>query len=169
MAIVGARRPSPYGVVVARSLGRGLACGRGDGGERAWRSGSTAPPTAVRSTPVRAQPAARRRSRDVGARAAAAGAPTAPTVAILAGAAEMPYPASARALHRRVGAAGAIVSELPPGTQARRWMFPARNRIIAALSAMTMVVEAREAVRCAAHRRATRPTWAVCSARSRGA
>jgi len=36
-----------------------------------------------------------------------------------------------------------VISELPPGTRVRRWMFPARNRIIAALSAMTIVVEAR--------------------------
>src|SRR5207302_721325 len=34
------------------------------------------------------------------------------------------------------------VSELPPGTGAWRWEFPARNRIIAGLSAMTVVVEA---------------------------
>ena len=38
---------------------------------------------------------------------------------------------------------GAAVSELPPGAEIRRWMFPARNRIIAALSAITVVVEAR--------------------------
>jgi DNA processing protein len=36
------------------------------------------------------------------------------------------------------------VSELPPGTKAWRWAFPARNRIIAGLAAMTVVVEAAE-------------------------
>ena len=55
------------------------------------------------------------------------------TLAVLPAAAELPYPASARALHRRIVDAAAAVSELPPGTGARRWMFPARNRIIAAL------------------------------------
>jgi len=37
-----------------------------------------------------------------------------------------------------------VISELPPGTTARRWSFPARNRIMAGLSRMTVVVEARE-------------------------
>jgi len=37
---------------------------------------------------------------------------------------------------------GAVVSELPPGTRAFPWCFPARNRIIAALAALTVVVEA---------------------------
>jgi DNA processing protein len=35
------------------------------------------------------------------------------------------------------------VSELPPGVRPRRWMFPARNRIIAALSTITVVIQAR--------------------------
>ena len=37
-----------------------------------------------------------------------------------------------------------MIAELPPGTKARRWTFPARNRIMAALGRMTVVVEARE-------------------------
>jgi DNA processing protein len=65
------------------------------------------------------------------------------TIAVLPGGADRPYPASARRLHRRIAARGAVISELPPNTRVRRWMFPARNRIIAALSAMTVVVEAR--------------------------
>ena len=135
VAIVGARVPSPYGVTVARSLGRGLAAvgvtvvsGMALGIDSAAHRGAL---------DVAVEPAA-------GAPAAGTPAARAPTVAVLAGAAEIPYPASARALHARLGAAGAIVSELPPGTSARRWMFPARNRIIAALGAMTVVVEARE-------------------------
>jgi DNA processing protein len=67
-----------------------------------------------------------------------------PTVAVLPGPADRPYPASRRALHRRIVAGGAAVSEIPPGTSVWRWMFPARNRIIAALAAMTVVVEAGE-------------------------
>src|ERR1700733_3601156 len=55
-----------------------------------------------------------------------------------------PPPAGKRALHRRIVAGGLAVSELGPGTSVRRWMFLARNRIIAALSSMTFVVEARE-------------------------
>jgi DNA processing protein len=67
-----------------------------------------------------------------------------PTVAVLPGSAHRPYPAGKRALHRRIVAAGAAVSELGPGTSVRRWMFLARNRIIAGLAAMTVVVEAAE-------------------------
>jgi DNA processing protein len=67
-----------------------------------------------------------------------------PTVAVLPGPADRPYPAGKRALHRRIVATGAAVSEIAPGTGVRRWMFPARNRIIAGLAAMTVVVEADE-------------------------
>jgi len=51
---------------------------------------------------------------------------------------------SKRRLHARIAATGALVAELPPGTPARRWCFPARNRIIAALGQVTVVVEAGE-------------------------
>src|SRR5437763_1581466 len=64
------------------------------------------------------------------------------TVAVLPGSADRPYPTSKRKLHREIVAAGAAVSALPPGAEIRRWMFPARNRVIAALSAITVVVEA---------------------------
>jgi DNA processing protein len=64
------------------------------------------------------------------------------TIAVLPGSAESPYPAAKRSLHRRIVATGAAMSELPPGTPVWRWMFPARNRVIAALSALTVVVEA---------------------------
>ncbi len=43
---------------------------------------------------------------------------------------------------RRLIEAGAVVSEMPPGFGGHRWCFPARNRIIAALSTLTIVVEA---------------------------
>ena len=89
----------------------------------------------------------------------------APTIAVLPGPADRPYPASRRALHRRLVATGAAVSELPPGTPVRRWMFPARNRIIAALAAMTVVVEAGERsgslVTAAFAQRLGRPVGAV--------
>ena len=67
-----------------------------------------------------------------------------PTVAVLPTSADRPYPPGKRALYRRIVAGGAAVSELGPGTAVWRWMFPARNRIIAALAAMTVVVEAGE-------------------------
>ncbi len=64
------------------------------------------------------------------------------TVAVLAGGADRPYPAAHRGLHARIRSRGAVVSELPPGAGARRWGFLARNRIVAGLAAMTVVVEA---------------------------
>jgi DNA processing protein len=66
------------------------------------------------------------------------------TVAVLGCGADRPYPASARTLHRRITGSGCVVAELPPGEPPRRWTFPARNRIIAALGAGTVVVEGNE-------------------------
>jgi DNA processing protein len=63
---------------------------------------------------------------------------------VLPGSADQPYPPGKRALHARILADGAAVSELGPRKHVRRWMFLARNRIIAALAAITVVVEAGE-------------------------
>ncbi|MBV9801373.1 MAG: DNA-protecting protein DprA [Solirubrobacterales bacterium] len=119
VAIVGTRRPSGYGTEMAAALGRGLA-----------RAGVTV----LSGMALGIDSAAH----------AGALATGAPTVAVLPGSPDRPYPAGKRALHRRILAAGAAVSELGPGVAVRRWMFPARNRIIAGLSAATIVVEAGE-------------------------
>jgi DNA processing protein len=117
VAIVGARRASSYGLELARGLGRGLGA---------------AGLTVLSGMALGVD------------RAAHAGALSADgsTVAVLPGGAEQPYPPSQRGLHREIMATGATVSELPPGAAVRRWAFPARNRIIAGLAAMTVVVEA---------------------------
>jgi DNA processing protein len=53
------------------------------------------------------------------------------------------YPRSHRALHRSVLETGGVVmSEFPPGTPPEGWRFPTRNRIIAGLSDVLLVVEA---------------------------
>lgn len=65
-----------------------------------------------------------------------------PTVAVLACGADRVYPAAHRQLLAHLGEHGAIVSEAPPGCAPTRIRFLARNRIIAALSAGTVVVEA---------------------------
>ncbi|MDX6727684.1 MAG: processing protein, partial [Baekduia sp.] len=67
------------------------------------------------------------------------------TVAVLAGGADVPYPRTkARLYERIVASGGAVISEMPPGFRAFRWNFPARNRLIAALAPVTIVVEAAE-------------------------
>ena len=66
------------------------------------------------------------------------------TIAVLAGAAEIAYPRSKAPLHRRIVAEACAVSELPPGFEPFRWCFPARNRIIAGLAQLTLVVEGAE-------------------------
>ena len=64
------------------------------------------------------------------------------TVAVLGSGIDLPYPRANAGLCRRITEGGVVVSEHPPGTQARREHFPARNRIIAGLSLGTLVVEA---------------------------
>jgi DNA processing protein len=64
------------------------------------------------------------------------------TVAFLAGGVDRLYPAAHHDLLLRVAASGAIVSELPCGTAPTKWRFLQRNRLIAAASDATVVVEA---------------------------
>lgn len=117
IAIVGARRGGPYALGVARDLSRGVAA---------------AGCVVVSGMALGVDSAAHE-----GALAASG-----TTIAVLPCAPQRPYPRSRRALHRRIVDTGLVVSELGPGTAARRWMFPARNRIIAALSDLTVIVAA---------------------------
>src|SRR5256714_1313699 len=65
------------------------------------------------------------------------------TVAVLGCAVDAGYPAGHAALLKRIaGSGGAVVSEYPPGTPPARHRFLVRNRLIAALAAGTVVVEA---------------------------
>jgi DNA processing protein len=116
-AVVGARRGTPYGLEVARALGRGLAA---------------AGVPVVSGLALGVDAAAHQGALETDG----------PAVAVLAGGADVPYPAVHRRLHARVAARGCVVSELPPGFGAMRWCFVARNRIIAGLAEITIVVEA---------------------------
>lgn len=119
VTVVGGRRASPYALEVATALGRGL---------------SAAGVTVVSGLALGVDGAAHR-----GAMRGGHGA-----IAVLASGADVPYPRSHRDLWERIRSRAAVVSELPPGTPPMRWSFPARNRIMAALGRITVVVEARE-------------------------
>ena len=119
VALVGARRASPYGREVAHALGRGLAAS-GVGVVSGLALGIDA--EAHRGC------------------LAGGGAP----VAVLACGPDVAYPRTNRRLYERVVETGVVVSELPPGQRPFRWSFPARNRIMAGLTDMTVVVEAAD-------------------------
>jgi DNA processing protein len=119
VAIVGARRASEYGLQQARGLGRGLAA---------------AGLAVVSGMALGVDAAAHAGALEVDGL----------TLAVLACGPDRAYPSSKRHLHARIAATGVVVAELPPGAPPRRWCFPARNRIIAALSQATVVVEAGE-------------------------
>ncbi|HZG49109.1 MAG TPA: DNA-processing protein DprA [Thermoleophilaceae bacterium] len=119
VALVGTRRASPYGTEVAYALGRGL--------------GAAGVPV-VSGLALGIDGTAHRGCLDGG------GLP----VAVLAGGPDVVYPRRHRQLHERIRGAGMVMSELPPGTEPFRWSFPARNRIMAGLARMTLVVEAAQ-------------------------
>jgi DNA processing protein len=64
------------------------------------------------------------------------------TIAFLAGGVDRLYPAGHSDLLRRVADTGALIGELPCGSTPTRWRFLMRNRLIAAVSNATVVVEA---------------------------
>src|SRR5581483_9401949 len=119
VAIVGARACSGYGASVARSLGRELA-----------RAGLVVVSGLARGVDAEAH----RGALDGGG----------PTVAVLGCGIDRDYPALHAELASAIAGGGLIVSEYPPGVQPAPWRFPARNRIVAGLAAVTVVVEARE-------------------------
>lgn len=65
-----------------------------------------------------------------------------PTVAVLGTGIDLAYPVGHRSLHRAIAERGVVLSEFPCGTRPEPGWFPRRNRIIAALGRLTIVVEA---------------------------
>ena len=118
IALVGSRASTPYGEDTAASFAASFAAGGG---------------TVVSGGAYGIDAAAHR-----GALAAAAGA----TLAVLAGGLDRLYPRGNTDLLERIRDRHVLVSEAPPGTAPTRWRFLARNRLIAALSQATVVVEA---------------------------
>ena len=66
------------------------------------------------------------------------------TVAVLGTGVDVAYPVAHRSLHRAIEERGVVISEFPCGTRAAPGSFPRRNRLIAALTRMTLVIEAGE-------------------------
>ena len=117
-ALVGSRASTPYGEDTASMLAADFAAGGG---------------TVVSGGAYGIDAAAHR-----GALAADGGA----TFAVLAGGLDRLYPRGNTDLLESLRARHLLVSEAPPGTAPTRWRFLARNRLIAALSQVTIVVEA---------------------------
>ena len=116
VTIVGARRATSYGREIARELGRELAA---------------AGMVVVSGLAFGVDACAHRGAIDAGR-----------TIAVLGCGPDTAYPAAHRSLWRRITEEGLVISELPPGATPWRWTFPARNRVMAALAGMTVVVEA---------------------------
>lgn len=123
VAIVGTRSATPYGARVAAELGRRLAAAE----------------VVVVSGLARGIDAAAHSG------ALAAGSGAAPPVAVVGTGLDVPYPKENRALWARVAGTGAVLSEAALGTRARPMVFPARNRIIAGLADVVVVVESHRA------------------------
>jgi DNA processing protein len=122
VAVIGTRHCTSYGRSVAAELGRDLAeCGV----------------CVVSGLALGIDGAAHE-----GALRAVAGAGP---LGVAASGVDYPYPQRHRELWNRVVAAGAVLSETPPGQPAQRWRFPARNRLIAGLVQAVVVVESHAA------------------------
>jgi DNA processing protein len=67
-----------------------------------------------------------------------------PPIGVAGNGLDVAYPAGNAELWRQVARAGVLLAEAPPGRPPERWRFPARNRIIAALSDLVIVVESHE-------------------------
>jgi DNA processing protein len=75
--------------------------------------------------------------------ALAGGSGNVPTIAVMAGGVDRFYPSGNEDLLRAVANQGAVLAEVPPGSAPTRYRFLQRNRLIAALASVTVVVEAR--------------------------
>jgi DNA processing protein len=118
VAVVGTRRCTRYGVDLAESFGAAIA-------RAGWMT--------VSGLARGIDTAAHRGCLSLGGAAAA----------VLGSGIDVCYPKENKPIYDQIVASnGVIVSEYPPGTPPDRWRFPARNRIIAAMSAAVVVVEA---------------------------
>jgi DNA processing protein len=118
VALVGTRAPTRYGIGVAAQFGADL---------------SAAGVSVVSGLALGIDGAAHEGACGAGA----------PPVAVVAGGLDRPYPRRHERLWERVASTGVIVSESPAGVSTEKWRFPVRNRLLAALSDVVVVVESR--------------------------
>jgi DNA processing protein len=119
VAIVGTRRCTRYGRDLARELGRDLAVA----GVRVVSGLALGVDGAAHAGALEAGPGA------------------GPPVAVVGSGLDVTYPRRHAHLWAEVGRRGLIVSESPLGTPPEPWRFPVRNRVIAALAEVVVVVE----------------------------
>jgi DNA processing protein len=117
VAIVGTRRSTPYGDRVTRELATALG-----------RAGACV----VSGMALGIDGAAHRATLEAGGK----------TIAVLGTGVDLAYPRAHRLLYAEIAERGLLLSELPPGAHSHGGSFPNRNRIIAALARLTIVVEA---------------------------
>jgi DNA processing protein len=130
VAVVGTRRPSPYGEDMARSIGGGLA-----------RAGLVVVSGLAMGIDAVAQAAAVDALVDPATAPAATVQPVPATVAVLGCGADVVYPRRNARLYARIAGSGLVLSEFAWGVPARVWRFPARNRVMAALGRAVVLVE----------------------------
>jgi DNA processing protein len=118
VALVGTRAPTRYGIGVAAQLGAEL---------------SAAGVSVVSGLALGIDGAAHEGACDAGA----------PPIGVVAGGLDRPYPRRHERLWRRVADRGVVVSESPAGVRTEKWRFPVRNRLLAALSDVVVVIESR--------------------------
>lgn len=116
VAVVGTRRCTPYGRRAAADIAGGLAA-----------AGITVVSGLARGIDTAAHEAALDQGH---------------TLAVLGTGPDVCYPVANTCLQRGIAAAGAVITEYPPGSTAEPGNFPARNRIVSGLCLATVVVEA---------------------------
>ncbi len=115
------------GVTVVSGLALGIDGAAHEGAVAVWRTSQ--------------EPEAKATPRECSGPSPRAPKAPAPPVAVVAGSVASPYPRQHAGLWRRVAQAGAVLSESPIGVADLAWRFPLRNRIIAALADVVVVVE----------------------------
>jgi DNA processing protein len=133
VAVIGTRSATYYGTEVAAEIGAVLAgagvtvvSGLASGIDAAAHEGALAPFERAETAPAPASGAG-------------------PAIGVLGAGIDIIYPRSTAKLRARVERAGMLLSETPPGCAPEPWRFPLRNRIIAGLASLVVVIESHRA------------------------